>query len=84
MTLAEQLRAEGIEKGRAEGIEKGIEKGREEALVKAVIKVLTKKFGMLPDEFKTRISKLDTVTLEIIIEDILEYKSLEDVKKYIS
>ena len=72
MTLAEQLRAEGIEKGRAE------------ALVKAVIKLLTKKFGMLPDEFKTRISKLDTVTLEIIIDDILEYQSLEDVKKYIS
>lgn len=80
MTLAEQLRAEGIEKG----IEKGRAEGRAEALVKAVIKLLTKKFGMLPDEFKTRISKLDTVTLEIIIDDILEYQSLEDVKKYIS
>ena len=34
MTLAEQLRAEGIEKG--------IEKGRAEALVKAVIKLLTR------------------------------------------
>ncbi len=80
MTLAEKLRAE----GRAEGIETGIEKGREEALVKATIKLLTRKFGTLPAEFKTRISKLDIVTLEIIIEDILEYESLEDVKKYIS
>ncbi|MDD4570589.1 MAG: Rpn family recombination-promoting nuclease/putative transposase, partial [Tepidanaerobacteraceae bacterium] len=84
MTLAEQLRAEGIEKGIEKGRAEGREEGREEALVKAVIKLLTKKFGMLPDEFKTRISKLDTVTLEIIIEDILEYKSVEDVKKYIS
>jgi len=48
MTLAEQFRAEGIEKG--------IEKGREEALVKDVIKLLTKKFGILPDKlFKNRI-----------------------------
>ena len=76
MTLAEKLRAEGIAEG--------IEKGREEALVKATIKLLTRKFGTLPAEFKTRISKLDIVTLEIIIEDILEYESLEDVKKYIN
>lgn len=80
MTLAEQLRAE----GKVEGIAEGIEKGIEEALVKTVTKLLTKKFGTLPEEFKTRIYKLDTVTLEVIIEDIFEYKSLEDVKKYLT
>ncbi|NLZ54395.1 MAG: Rpn family recombination-promoting nuclease/putative transposase [Thermoanaerobacteraceae bacterium] len=84
MTLAEQLRAEGIEKGRAEGIEKGRVEGRAEALVETAIKLLTKKFGSLPEEFKTRISKLDTATLELVIDNIFEYQSLKDVKKYIS
>lgn len=71
MTLAEKLR------------EEGREQGRKETLVKTAIKLLTKKFGTLPDELKTSVSKLDTVTLEVIIEDILEYQSLEEVKKYI-
>jgi hypothetical protein len=45
--------------------------------------LLTRKFGILPEELKMKISKLDTTTLEVIIEGILDYKSLEDVKKYI-
>jgi len=83
MTLAEILRKEGIEKGMEKGMEKGIEKGKTKALEKAVIKLLTKKFGVLPEELKIGISKLDAVTLEIIIDGIFEYESLEDVKKYI-
>lgn len=75
MTLAEKLRQEGIEKGREEGETK--------ALIKTAIKLLTRKFGILPEELKMKISKLDTTTLEVIIEGILDYKSLEDVKKYI-
>ena len=80
MTLAEQLRAEGMEKGRAEGIEKG----RAEALVSTTIKLLTRKFGILPEEYKAGIAKLDAITLEIIIDGILGYQDLEDIKKYIN
>lgn len=36
----------------------------------------------LPEELKLGISKLDAVTLEIIIDGIFEYESLEDIKKY--
>lgn len=35
-------------------------------------------------EEKTKIFKLNAVTLELMIDEILEYKSLEDDKKYIS
>ncbi|CDI40912.1 conserved protein of unknown function [Tepidanaerobacter acetatoxydans Re1] len=59
------------------------EEGRE-ALIKTAIKLLTKKFGSLPEEIRVRISKLDLVTLEVIIDGIFEYESLEDVKKYIN
>ena len=75
MTLAERF----VEKG----IEKGIEKGETNALVKTAIKLLIKKFGNLPEEVKTKISKLDNSSLEIIIEGIFEYKSLDDIKKYL-
>lgn len=75
MTLAERF----VEKG----IEKGIEKGMEKGIEKTTIKLLTKKFGVLPEELKAKISKLDSTTLEIIIDGIFEYKSLDDIKKYI-
>jgi len=83
MTLAEQFR----EEGREEGIEKGREQGREEglsnALSKTAIRLLTKKFGILPEESSRKIKQMDVVTLEIIIDEIFEYKSLEDINKYL-
>ena len=42
-----------------------------------------KKFGIISEEIKAKISKLDTTTLEIIIDGIFEYKDLDDIKKYI-
>ncbi|WP_273701894.1 DUF4351 domain-containing protein [Tepidanaerobacter acetatoxydans] len=79
MTLAEKLREEGLK----EGLEKGLEKGKVAALAKTALKLLSRKFGPLPEEFKSKISKLDLVTLEIIIDGISDYESLDDVKKYI-
>lgn len=75
MTLAEKFREEGIE----EGIEKGVKK----SLVKTNIRLLTKKFGPLTDELKKGISELDIDTLEVITDNILEFKSLDDIKKYV-
>ncbi|GAQ25683.1 Rpn family recombination-promoting nuclease/putative transposase [Tepidanaerobacter syntrophicus] len=92
MTLAEKLREEGLkeglkeglEKGMEKGLEKGLEKGKREERITTAIKLLTKKFGPLPEELKSKISKLDSVTLEIIIDGIFDYESLDDVKKYIN
>ena len=75
MTLAEKFREEGREEG--------LEKGKANTLVKTAIKLLTKKFGILPKEVTSKISELDNSTLEIIIDGIFEYKTLDDVKKYI-
>ncbi len=76
MTLAEKLKEEGLKEG--------LEKGRREERLNTAIKLLTKKFGPLPEEIKSKISKLDLVTLEIIIDGIFDYESLEDIKKYIN
>lgn len=77
----ERARKEGIR----EGIKEGIEKGMQTERLNTTIKLLSKKFGQLPENFKTELSKLDVVVLEDIIGDIFEYKSLDDViKKYIN
>ncbi|MFL0195465.1 DUF4351 domain-containing protein [Clostridium sp. WILCCON 0269] len=44
---------------------------------------MIKKFGIIPDDLKQGIQKLDVPTLEVIIDNILEYENLEQVKKYI-
>ncbi len=71
MTLAEQFREEGKLRGETK------------ALSKTAIRLLTKKFGELPEEIKNRISKLDKDVLEIIIDSIFDYEKLDDIKKYL-
>ena len=80
MTLAEMFREEGMERGIIKGMEQGIEKGETKALVRTAIKLLTRKFGSVPEDIKQGISKLDASTLDVILDRVLDYESLEDVK----
>ncbi|SKA96162.1 conserved hypothetical protein (putative transposase or invertase) [Caloramator quimbayensis] len=86
MTLADIFRKEGLEEGLEKGLEEGLEKGRKEGkkevLTKSVIKLLTKKFGILPNEIKNKIENVDIAILEIIVEDILEIQSIDEIMKY--
>ncbi|MDP2842364.1 MAG: DUF4351 domain-containing protein [Acetobacterium sp.] len=75
MTLAEVLREEGFEKG--------LEQGEALAYAKMAIKALSKKFGILPTEYREKISQLDLITLETLHEEIDNFKSIEDVKKFL-
>ena len=74
---------EGVAKGLQEGVAKGLQEGETKTLVRTAIKFLIKKFGIIPEDLKLGIQKLDAPTLEIIIDDILEYDSLDQIKKYI-
>lgn len=71
MTLAEKFREEGELRGQTK------------ALSKTATRLLTKKFGKLPEEVKNKIPQLDAEILEIIIDSIFEYESLDDAKKYL-
>ncbi len=77
------LYKEPYEKGLGEGIEKGRREGETETLARAVIKFLVKKFDFVPEELKQRISKLDAPTLDVILDRVLDFESLDEVKKYI-
>lgn len=48
-----------------------------------LIKQLTKKFKILPDEYKNKIMTLPEEKLEIIGVEIFDINSVEDLKKYI-
>ncbi|MEK6453089.1 DUF4351 domain-containing protein [Caldifermentibacillus hisashii] len=75
------LREEGMEKGWEE---KGIELGQAKALSKIALQQLTEKLGVLPKELTEKISKLDVISLELILSNIFNYTSLDDVRKFIS
>ncbi|APM40335.1 hypothetical protein BS101_17135 [Clostridium kluyveri] len=63
--------------------EKDIQQGRKEEKVETVLKFLTKRFGILPDEIRGKIEKLDMINLDIILDKVLEYKDLDDLKKFL-
>ncbi len=75
--------AEGMEKGRKRGLEEGMERGKTVALARTVVKLLTRRFGLVPEDFEEHIAGLDTPTLDAILDGIMDYKSLEDVKEHI-
>lgn len=54
-----------------------------ERLARIVLKLLTKRFGIIPLDVRKNIEKLDAYNLEIISEEILDFNSLDDIKKYI-
>ncbi|WP_346217123.1 Rpn family recombination-promoting nuclease/putative transposase [Caldifermentibacillus hisashii] len=78
MTLADILREEGMQ----EGLEKGRQEGASQALAKTALQLLTEKFGALPEDLKEDIKEADLATLETILQNIIKYQSIDDVKKF--
>ena len=58
--------------------EEGIEKGIAEILIKQ----LTKKFKIIPEEYKEKIRSLPQDVLEIIGTEIFDINSIDELKKY--
>ncbi|MCX7885067.1 MAG: Rpn family recombination-promoting nuclease/putative transposase [Caloramator sp.] len=82
MILADMFREEGMQKGIEKGIEKGTQAGKKEALAKSVLKLLTKKFGILPKDVKEKIEYLDLLTLELLFDDALDFTNIDEINKY--
>ncbi|AQR95979.1 DUF4351 domain-containing protein [Clostridium saccharoperbutylacetonicum] len=81
--MDEQSRLNGARK---EGIHNGIEKEKENSRLRdadRVIKLLTKKLGTLNDEFTEKIRNMDSDNLNLIIENILDIESFQDIEKYL-
>lgn len=75
MTGAQQLINSGIEQGRQEGIQKGTLKG--ERLV--LIRLLERKFGVIPRKYLSQLDKFNSDALLDLSEKFLDAQSLEDL-----
>lgn len=76
--MDEQSRLNGARK---EGIKKENSRLRD---VKMVLKLLTKKFGTLNDVFKKKIRNMGSNNLNLLIKNILDIESLNEIEKYLS
>ena len=73
-----------IEDGRTEGRIEGRTEGRTEGKRETLIKLLIKKFGFLSEEYKNKIGKLPNETIDIILMEIFDIKSINELDKYFS
>ena len=78
-STVDMLREEGIQLGRQEGIQLGEAK----ALVRITLRLLRKKFGPLPNDIEEKVARMKPGDLEIMIDEVLDYKSIEDAKKWL-
>ena len=76
--MDEQSRLNGARK---EGMEKENSRLRD---VERVLKLLTKKFGTLNDVFKKKIKNMGSDNLNLLIENILDIESLDEIEKYLN
>jgi hypothetical protein len=75
MTTADMLRAEGRAEGLAEGLAEGVGKGA----ARTLMRLLTRKFGSLPDTARERIDAASIEQLDIWSERVLDAATLADV-----
>ena len=82
--LGRMLIEDGRTEGRIEGRIEGRTEGRTEGKIETLIKLLIKKFGFLSEEYKSKISKLSNETIDIILMEIFDIKSINELDKYFS
>ncbi|MGZ8216843.1 Rpn family recombination-promoting nuclease/putative transposase [Methylomagnum sp.] len=71
--------AEGLAEGRAEGLAKGLEKGRLEGEAALLQRLLTRRFGPLPESARQRLATADAETLLDWGERVLEARTLDEI-----
>ena len=74
------MREEGLEQGLEEGIEKGIEKGIVQGKRETLERLLTARFGPLPEQVQGRVDALSSPEeLDPYLDRVLTAATLEDI-----
>jgi predicted transposase YdaD len=68
---------------RAEGRAEGRTEGRAEGKTELVLKQLSKKFGFVPSDIRKKIDESSLTQLDIIAEEIFDFQSIDDTRKYL-
>jgi hypothetical protein len=74
ITSAERI---GIKKGLEKGLEQGLEQGEKIVL----LRLLHRKFGTIPEHYRTQVEQANAATLLIWAENLIEAHSVEEIFK---
>jgi len=69
---------------KAEGREEGLVKGRSQEAINLILRLLTKRFGVISVSLRSRISGLPLAVLEDLSEAILDFGSLADLQVWLA
>ncbi len=73
-----------LAKGLKEGLEQGIEQGIERGELAAVMKLLSRKFGgQWNGELEGSLTRLSRLELELLLEDLLDFKTVDDLQGWL-
>ena len=70
---------QGLERGLERGLEQGLEKGMQQGEANVVIRLLTRRFGSLPQATQDHLKQATTEQLELWTDRVLEAKTLESI-----
>lgn len=70
---------DGIKKGREEGLKEGLKEGK----IETILKLLVKKFGKIPEEYKGKLRNLPLEIIDIILIEIIDMKDIKELEKYL-
>ena len=62
---------------------KGEQKGRQQGQSETIIRLLNRKFGSIPSQIVSSIESLDSSSLEVLTEDLLDFQSLDDLTSWL-
>ena len=82
--IEEQGKRKGREEGRQEGRQEGREEGRQEGEAKLIIRLLTRRFGQLSEDYLTQIRGLSVEQLETLGDALLDFESEEDLQQWLT
>ena len=79
MTIAQQFREEGMQQGMQQGIQQGMQQGMQQGEAALLIKLLKRRFGMIPSSCINSIQKADADTLLKWGERVFDAQKLDDI-----
>ncbi|MFP4440273.1 MAG: DUF4351 domain-containing protein [Chloroflexaceae bacterium] len=84
MTLVTSFEEIGREDGRVEGRVEGRAEGRVEGQQELVLRLLTRKLGPLPAEVTARIAALDSTTMLLLADALLDFATQDDLRAWLN
>jgi predicted transposase YdaD len=74
----------GLNKGLQLGLQQGLEQGEQRGEATLVLRLLTRRFGMLSGNMTQRIRQLGTIQLESLGEALLDFEQLSEVETWLA